>query len=150
MKTIRLCLVGLGISLSIFASRVFACTCAEMTVAEYRDSADAVFLAKVVGKAKSDALEKDGVEVTLEVERVWKGNISKRTVVYTGATDDLYLHLDLCATRFRSGERYVVFANGKDKFWTNVCTGTGGFPYAATVIKQLGKGRLPRTDPTKN
>lgn len=143
MKTIKLLLLVVTISLSFFVSEAFACTCGEMTVAEYRESASAVFLAKVVSKKKSDALEKDGVEVTLEVEKVWKGKVLRKTLVYTGATEDLYPFLDLCATPFSVGEKYIVFTYGKNKFSTNVCAGTGDFPYAEKVIKQLGKGKSP-------
>ncbi len=144
MKTIKFLLLALTISLVFLTSETFACTCGEMTVAEYRENASAVFLAKVVSKKKSDALEKDGVEVTLEVEKVWKGKILKRTLIYTGATEDLYPFLDLCATPFTVGEKYIVFAYGKNKLSTNVCAGTGDFPYAEKVIKQLGKGKPPQ------
>src|SRR5215468_3302710 len=82
---------------------VIACTCGESTVAEDRERATAVFVGKVVAKRKSDAVEKNGVEVTLEVELVWKGTISQRVIVYTGATDDLYPFVNLCATPFKMG-----------------------------------------------
>ena len=123
MKTIKLPFVTCTIILSFCVIEAFACLCSEMTVA--------------------DALEKNGVEVTLEVEKVWKGKVLKKTLVYTGATEDLYPFLDLCATPFSVGEKYIVFTYGKNKFSTNVCAGTGDFPYAEKVIKQLGKGKPP-------
>jgi hypothetical protein len=129
--------------LAVFASSASACTCGDSTVAEYRARAQAVFLAKVVSKRKSDALEKNGVEVTLKVERMWKGQITEEVLVYTGATDDLYPFVNLCATPFSVGEKYIVFAFGEEKLTTDVCAGSGDFPYAKKVIKQLGKGRPP-------
>jgi hypothetical protein len=127
----------------LFVRNVSACTCGDATVAEYRTSAKAVFLGEVVSKRKSDAVEKNGVEVTLKVERVWKGSISEEVLVYTGATDDLYPFVNLCATPFRTGERYIVFAYGEEKLATDMCAGSGDFPYAQKVIRQLGKGQRP-------
>jgi len=144
MKTITLVLLALTVSLIFLTDEAFACTCGEMTVSEYRKSASAVFLGKVIRKEKSDGFEKDGVAVTLEVEKVWKGKILKKTLIYTGATEDLYPFLNLCATPFTVGEKYIVFAYGKNKLSTDVCAGTGDFPYAANVIKQLGQGKPPR------
>jgi hypothetical protein len=130
--------------LSSFVNNAFACTCGESTVAEDRERASAVFVGRVTSKRKSNAVERDGVEITLKVERVWKGMISEKVIVYTGATDDLYPFVNLCATFFRLGQRYIVFAYGKDKFATDVCAGSGDFPYANKVIRELGKGRRPR------
>ena len=129
-----------------FANRVFACGCLGTAFGpDYRQRADVVFVGKVVAKRKSDAVEKDGVEVTLEVERVWKGTIFKRTFVYTGATGDLYPFIDSCAIPFLMDQHYVVFAyRWHGQLVTDVCTGSGGFPYANEVIKQLGPGKPPR------
>jgi len=80
----------------------------------------------------------------LKVERVWKGRIEEQAIVYTGATDDIYPFVNLCATPFRAGERYIVFAHSiRTRFTTNVCAGSGDFPYAEKVMKQLGRGRPP-------
>lgn len=144
MKTIVLLLCVIATSLTAFVGDVYACTCGEITVAERKRNAKAVFLGTVLSKKKSDAIEKNGVEVTLKVERVWKGDISERVVVYTGATDDLYDFVDLCASWLRVGQKHVVFTYGKDKHMTDVCAGTGDFPYAEEVIRQLGKGKRPR------
>ena len=123
--------------------RVAACTCGEATTAQYFQSATAVFIGVVTAKQKSNTLAKDGVEVTFAVERVWKGNVSKRALVYTGATADLYPFENLCAFQFRVGRRYIVFALGQDKLETDICTGTVDSRYGRTVAKQLGRMRLP-------
>jgi hypothetical protein len=142
---LRIAVLSITILLSSGSvSEALACTCGESTVAEHRKRATAVFVGKVVAKRKSDAVEKDGVEVTLTAERVWKGTISQRVIVHTGATDDLYPFVNLCATPFRMGERYIVFAYGRDRLATDVCAGSGDFPYANGVIKQLGTGKRPR------
>lgn len=143
MKIAGFSTLGILLSLCFFVGEASACTCGEMTVPEYRDSAKSVFLGKVISKKRSDVVEKDGVEVVLEVQKVWKGRVQKRTIVFTGATQDLYPFLNLCATPFRVGEKYIVFAYGAEKLSTDVCSGTGDFPYAKGVMKQLGQGKAP-------
>jgi hypothetical protein len=124
--------------------RAAACSCDEATTAVYFKTASAVFIGTVTAKRKSNAAEKDGVEVTLKVERVWKGNVSNSALVYTGATSDLYPFENLCAPRFRIGQRYIVFALGQDKLETDICAGTLDFRHGQSVLKQLGRSRPPR------
>ena len=140
---LRILLSVITLLLGSVAINAFACTCGESTVAEYRERATAVFVGRVTSKRKSNAVERDGGEITLKVERVWKGVISEKVIVYTGATDDLYPFVNLCATPFRLGQRYIVFAYGQDKFATDVCAGSGEFPYANQVIRELGRARRP-------
>jgi hypothetical protein len=132
-------------SIFAFVGRASACTCGELALAQQRDNATAIFLGRVISKERSDAVEKNGAEVTLKVDRVWKGRIEKNVIVYTGATDDLYPFVNLCATPFRIGESYLVFTYGADKLATDVCTGTAGVSDAKGVIKQMGKGKRPLT-----
>ena len=143
MKTLKMVLCMAFLCLGLFIDDAVACTCTGGTTSELRQSARAVFLAKVASKRKSDAVKEDGVEVTLEVEKVWKGKITKQTIIHTGPTDDLYPFIELCATPFKIGESYIIFAYGKKKLSTDVCAGTGDFPYAVKVIEELGKWRLP-------
>ncbi len=123
------------------AHRTAACTCAESTVAQNVELATPVFVGTVTSKRKSDAIEKDGIEAVLKVGRRWKGEVSKTALVYTGATDDLYPFLNLCATPFRVGQKYVVFTYGRDKLVTDVCAGSAELSYARSVLKQLGRGK---------
>ena len=123
--------------------RVAACTCGEATTAQYFQSATAVFIGVVGAKQKSNAVAKDGVEVTFRVEGVWKGNVSKKALVYTGPTGDLYPFENMCAPQFRVGRRYIVFALGRDKLETDICTGTVDSRYGRNVTKQLGRARPP-------
>jgi hypothetical protein len=123
--------------------RVAACTCGETTAAQHFQSATAVFIGVVAAKQKSNAVAKDGVEVTFRVARVWKGNVSKRALVYTGATGDLYPFENLCAPQFRVGQRYIVFALGQYKLETDICSGTVDSRYGRSVAKQLGRTRPP-------
>ncbi len=46
MKTLIILLCATPIVMGLFVGNAYACTCGEVTVAEYRKSAKAVFLAK--------------------------------------------------------------------------------------------------------
>ena len=128
-----------------FASQAYACTCAELTVVQQRENASAVFSGTVVKKTRSDAVEKNGVEVTFKVDRVWKGSIEEETVVYTGATADLYPFENLCAPPFKVGQKYVVFAFGQNDLTTDTCAGTLSFPEAKKLETQLGESTCPKS-----
>lgn len=137
IKLLRLTL--LAILIQGCASGAYSCTCGESTVPQQRDSASAVFMGTPVKKVRSDAVEGHGVEITFQVRRVWKGQIGQQTVVYTGATSDLYDFENLCAPPFKIGQFYVVFALGAGKLTTDVCAGTLPVAEGKSTIRQLGK-----------
>src|SRR5262245_6532016 len=127
-----------------FTDIAAGCTCSDPSVKRQLSMAKNVFVGKVLSKKKSDAVMRNGVEVTLQVERVWKGGVTKITKIHTGPTEDVYDFFDMCATPIKLGERYIVFAYGGKMLSTDVCAGTGGFPYAEKIIQQLGEGRVPK------
>jgi hypothetical protein len=96
-----------------------------------------------ITKIRSDAIERHGVEITFKVTRLWKGEIGPQTVVYTGATSDLYDFENLCAPPFKIGQSYIVFALGADKLTTDICAGTLSVAEAKSTIRQLGKSHRP-------
>lgn len=136
--SIALAVFGFG-----FGSQAYACTCAELTVSQQRENATAVFSGTVLRRLRSDEVEKDGVEVTFKVDRIWKGRVEAATSVFTGPTSDLYPFENLCAPQLRVGQKYIVFAFGKNKITTDVCAGTLAFPDAKKVKRQLGNSRRP-------
>ena len=123
------------------AKTAYSCTCGELTVTQQRENATAVFLGTVIKKSRSNAVQRDGVEVTFEVRRIWKGDLRRKTLVYTGASLDLYPFENLCAPRFEPGKQYLVFALGTDKLETDICAGTLASSYAKAVIAELGRGK---------
>ena len=133
-------LVGL-ITFFFGSSNTQACTCGETTVSEQRVNASVVFLGTVTKKVRSNTVERDGVQVTFKVTRVWKGDASREIVIYTGPTSDLYPFENLCAPPFKVGARYVVFAVREDKLETDVCAGTLLATQARTAIQTLGPGK---------
>lgn len=142
-KLIRLPLI---IVVAFFCTTsALACTCADLTVTQQRENANAVFSGTVVQKTRSDAVEKDGVKITFKVGRVWKGEVGQEINVFTGATGDLYPFENLCAPPFRVGQNYIVFALGSDKLTTDVCAGTIAVSDGKATIKELGKSSRPMT-----
>ena len=130
-----------------FATNVFACTCGETTVEESKSIAQVVFLGRIKNKVKSDAVGKNGAEVTFTGERGWKGQIRKDVKVYSGATRDLYEFIDLCSPEFKIGNRYVVFATGEKLLVRLACSHTTLIPRGGKnhVTQQLGKGSRPKS-----
>jgi hypothetical protein len=133
--------------LSGLSANVFACTCGETTLSESKSAATAVFLGRIKNKIKSDAVEESGVEVTFEVERVWKGQIQKKVRIYSGATADLYGFLDLCSPEFKVGDRYIVFAAGENLLANMMCSHTARIDTRNKnwASRALGRGKRPKT-----
>ena len=105
------------------ATSAIGCTCADLTIQQQRENANVIFFGTVIKKLRSNAVEKDGVQVTFKVSRVWKGVVKKALDVFTGATGDLYPFENLCASRFTLGQNYIVFALGQDKLSTDYALG---------------------------
>lgn len=126
-------------------SQASACTCGALTVTQQRENASAIFSGTVVKMTRSDAVEKNGVEITFKVDRIWKGRDEETTLIYTGATGDLYPFKSTCAPSFRVGQQYIVFAVGADKPSTDTCTGTFDYHDAKNLKRELGRSARPKS-----
>ncbi|WP_409344739.1 hypothetical protein [Paenibacillus sp. MBLB4367] len=123
----------------------YACSCAgPLSVQQELQSKTAVFSGKAVsvnvqkGLLRSSA---DPVAVTLEVDRVWKGEIGRKQTVYT-AMDGAS-----CGFKFETGREYVIYAHsGNDKLETSICSRTKLLSAAAEDSKLLGAGQPPGPD----
>lgn len=104
--------------------------------------------------AKVEELPNDVIEVTMDVRRVWKGEVGKQATVYypAGPLWGSPPSTPRATTWLKAGERFAVFTNvafeGQPKlardraFWVAPCYGlhrpdTG-------IIKQLGRSRKPK------
>jgi hypothetical protein len=139
-------LIATFVSFFLFNIGAFACSCGEVTISSSRKAATVVFSGKIIQKVKSDLVEKDGVEVTFQVDRVWKGVVGSTIKIYSGATSDLYDFMDSCSPLFGIGDRYLVFAEG-NKILTNVyCSHTARINSqisSKAILDQLGRGKRP-------
>ena len=68
-----------------------------------------------------------------DVERVWKGAVSRRLSVHTGT--------HLYGSRFQEGETYLVYAFGEKELSTSSCTRTKPLSSASQDLAELGEGQ---------
>ena len=134
-KAFRLILATLGIC-SVFYTverAIFACDCAAPgKPKEELQRADAVFVGEVIGSKTEN-----GSQIfEFKVERLWKGAITK--VVSVGSEDGY------CRYRFSAGEKYIVYARGKETLSTSICTRTKNLGAASEDLKDLGEGERPK------
>ncbi len=71
-----------------------------------------------------------------DVERVWKGAVSRRQSVRTGT--------HLYGSRFKEGETYLVYAFGEKELSTSSCTRTKPLRSASQDLAELGEGQAVR------
>lgn len=104
------------------------CSCAaprsdseEVQVNDAKENADAVFvgkLIKLVEPKNADGKPTGDVIAEFEVERAWTDMPTSRVKVHTTNI------CCICGFPFRKGMRYIVYASGKDRLSTNICTRT--------------------------
>jgi hypothetical protein len=105
--------------LSLSLDAAFACCLnIESPSAEVKN-ADAIFSGQVIEVSPTEAGEKI---TTFKVEKIWKG-INSPTMSVSTSTDSVGSH-------FEVGETWLVYAYGKDKLSTDICTRT-------TLLKNL-------------
>ena len=134
------------------AASAAACTCAEDTRpwAEVLRDADAVYVGRAVqtrlvaGDPDAEAFELqfDGTEVTVEVERWWKGGRSREARFLTG------MGMGDCGVFVQLGAPYVVEAYETEdgRYYTDSCMRTklAIGPEGAAVPAGLPDGYAPR------
>lgn len=103
---------------------------------------------------KVEELENDEIEVTMEVHRVWKGEVGKLATIYypAGPLWGNPPSTPRATTWLKAGERFVVFTNvafeGRPRLaqkraaWVAPCYGLKRPD--VDVIKQLGRSRKPK------
>jgi hypothetical protein len=112
------------------ATAAEACECVPRTPKERFDSADVVFVGKVVAltQRKDDQGRPPVTTASMQVERSWKGLRGIRTQVRDTGTD--------CRVGFEVGVRYLVYT--RQGATVNSCTGTRKADSAVDVINALG------------
>jgi hypothetical protein len=123
---------------------VCVCGAPTRTVLEDAQQADAVFLGTVVEQGPlegDDFCEGGGIRATMVVRKVWRGSVGARDVVYSAADCG-------CASPFKVGEEYVVFASG-DSLESRQCGRTtplrdpSGQDLARTLDRAFAGGHGP-------
>lgn len=124
---------------------VFACSCRPPgTPAQELGQADAVFLATVVdvnapsGPIRSSA---DSTTVTLDVAKVWKGQVTRTLVLITPGSSAS------CGVSFEQGKAYVVYGRvSEGALTTNLCSRTRPIGDATEDLAALGPGQPPEAN----
>lgn len=122
-----------------------ACLCAQMSDDRAFRSSDAVFYGEVVRRSPSkDDLVQDTFTHTIEVDRVYKGDVAAKTRLIAGGNSNS------CGIRLVVGESYLVFAStsksqevghaAPDVYTTSLCSGTRSATEAST---DFGGGEPP-------
>jgi hypothetical protein len=94
----------------------------------------AVFSGKVIEISSSGNYDRN--TVTFDVDKTWKGNNDPIIVV---SADPDY---SSCGNSFDLGESWLVYAYGKSKLSTSVCSRTTRLEYAQEDLKALGPGKI--------
>ena len=122
-----LCSLFLAGLMLVGTSEAFACSCDlpsgpdESQVKKAKASADAVFvgrLVKLVEPKNRDGSLTGEVIAEFEIERAWTDVKTSRITVYTTNI------CCICGFPFHKGMRYIVYASGKQKLHTTICTRT--------------------------
>jgi uncharacterized OB-fold protein len=122
----------------------YACSCAAPpSVEDELSRKTAIFSGTVTKVIKPDNgiidSSIDRVEVTFDVENVWKGELTKQAKVYTAIGSESCGYV-----QFKEGGRYLVSAYGTpERLETGMCELTKPIDEAGDALEQLGAGYEP-------
>lgn len=137
----------LFLTMMLGAPSVDACSCMmPRAPSEALAKAGAVFAGRVVsvdvprGVAIPEGIvtgSMDPVRIGFEVERVWKGSVTRSTTVTTARSGAS------CGFEFQTGRTYLVYASGSDTLFVSLCSRTTEMPLAKDDLADLGEGSTP-------
>ncbi len=140
MRSLKLLIFSSLVAL-LSATSVIACSCMPTAGPEKEiEQADAVFAGKVISsKRQNGARPFDDIEVEFVVDRVWKGQVTKRFRIFTAESSAS------CGYRFKKNRTYLVYAYGKgnEGLQTGICSRTRRLKDAHQDLIVLGAGRRP-------
>ena len=133
MRWLLVILIGLASFTQISEAR--ACSCMKLTPAEGLSSSYAVFTGEVTDIEPNTATKFGGVEITLGVKKVWKGEIGAQVKVRTAGNSAA------CGYNFAKGETYLVYADRDeaDPMRVSLCSRTALLANAQEDLDFLGK-----------
>lgn len=130
-----LVLFFLGLASLAQANEARACSCMKLTPSEGRSLSHAVFSGEVIDIERNQATRFGGLEVTLQVKRVWKGEPKEETKVRTAGSSAA------CGYTFVKGKTYLVYAvsDEADPMRVSLCSRTAPIEDAKEDLDFLGK-----------
>ena len=142
LRLTMLLLIVVGAMVVARPSCAYACSCRPPgTPAEELGQSDAVFQGIVVSvKAPTGpvASSADSTTVTLDVSKVWKGQVTQTTMLTTPGSSAS------CGVTFEQGKEYVVYGRvNEGALSTNLCSRTRTVADATEDSTALGTGQPP-------
>ena len=134
----------IGLASVTQTSEARACSCMKLSPSEGLTSSYAVFTGEVIQIAPNKATTFGGIEITLRVKKVWKGDIGEQVEVHTAASSAA------CGYGFAKGETYLVYAtrDEADPMRVSLCSRTAPLANAQEDLDFLGKPSKEFDDPT--
>jgi hypothetical protein len=125
----------LGLASLAHPSEASACSCMQLSPSEGLSSSYAVFTGEVIEIQPNDATRFGGLEVTLRVKQVWKGELDEQIKVHTAGSSAA------CGYGFVKGSTYLVYAvrDDADPLRVSLCSRTAPIDDAKEDLDFLGK-----------
>jgi hypothetical protein len=125
----------LGLASLAYAHEVRACSCMQLTPSEGLTSSYAVFTGEVSKIEKNQSTRFGGLEVTLRVKQMWKGQPAQELKVHTAGSSAA------CGYSFAKGVTYLVYAvrDDADPLRVSLCSRTAPIDKAKKDLDFLGK-----------
>ena len=132
-------LVALAIGSGRFAS---ACTCAEVPLETEIEDADAIFTGTVLDTTRVNYSPEFYWQMTVAVDRFWKGAVTDRMLIYTAETGAG------CGRLLYPGDEFLFFVYGHpESYGTSLCSSwTMPVSGASDVIAYLGPGQTVQVE----
>ena len=130
-----LAVLSVGLASFVYAPDASACSCMKLTPSEGLTSSSAVFTGEVIDIEKNTATRFGGLEVTLRVKKIWKGERREEIKVHTAGSSAA------CGYRFDEGVTYLVYAisDEADPMRVSLCSRTAPVDQAKEDLDFLGK-----------
>lgn len=136
--------IVITVSVSFPGKKVFACSCVSGDAKEKLERSTAVFVGKVIDKGRTKKSNNGPIrKYTFAVDKTWKGVKDRHITIYSYDGDSAS-----CGFEFDRGQTYLVFSyQDKDNsLQTNLCSGNIPIAQAGEELKQLGTGKIIRTN----
>lgn len=150
---ISMLIASLVVGVLMIPQSVSACSCLTQDQQTTFQKSNMVFTGKMVKQVNKKSWldgtrfgRNDGlffaVAYTFEVDQVWKGELGKKTVIYSSSGEDT------CGISFQKGETYLVYAFESDhgKMYTSLCK-RSELVYSEKAqedLRLLGQGHSPQ------
>jgi hypothetical protein len=133
MRSIAVLLLALAAL--FYAPEARACSCMRLTPSEGFTSSSAVFTGEVTKIEKNKSTPFRGLEVTLKVKKLWKGEPEETVKVHTAGSSAA------CGYPFQLGKTYLVYAvsDEADPMRVSLCSRTALLDEAKEDLNYLGK-----------